>query len=337
VNHWGQFKKIICPFFLFIFLVLMGCKKTTQDGTAPGQVTDTQKAQAAQSTAVSNSNCTAIQPFYWEIGNGSGILVSGSTGDGSVVRTTQFGIASATKWLFGAYVVQRLNGNIDSTTQKYLTMSAGYTSFGNLSCVPASITTVNECYTTGSNSNYTAGNDNKFYYNGGHFQKWAVDNGMGSLNESQIATEFQNKLGADISLTFTNPQLAGGAATSAAEYAKFLTKILNGQLLIKNFLGSNAVCANPTVCTSAVSSPFTTMTFHYSYGHWVEDDPTSGDGAFSSAGLFGFYPWIDADKTIYGIISRYEVPVGGNDIGSGAASQACGSLIRKAYKTGVAQ
>jgi hypothetical protein len=322
-------------FGLLISFTFFSCEKN-EGGTAV-QVTDAQRAQAAQTTATSNANCTAIQPFYWEIGNSSGILVSGSTGNGSVTRTTEFAIGSSTKWLFGAYVLQLLNGVIDSVTQKFLTMSAGYTSFGIFSCVPASITTVNECYNTGSNSQYTAAYDNKFYYNGGHFQKWAVDNGIGPLNESQLATEFKNKLGTDINLTFTTPQLAGGVSTSAAEYAKFLRKILSGQLLIKNFLGVNAVCANPTVCSTAVYSPLTALTFHYSYGHWVEDDPISGDGAFSSAGIFGFYPWIDSEKTTYGIISRYKSPTGGNDIGEGAASQACGALIRKAYKSGIAQ
>ena len=78
-------------------------------------------------------------------------------------------------------------------------------------------------------------------------------------------------------------------------------------------------------------SPFGSS-FHYSLGHWVEDDPTTGDGAFSSAGLFGFYPWIDASKTYYGIIARFQV----RSPGAGAASQACGAQIRKAWKTGVA-
>ena len=332
------FKSIlVCIACMMLIFICQSCKKNSNTDPQTSELTDQQKIQAAKTTAEINSYCTSIQPFYWEIGTTSGVVASGSTGDGSVVRTSQFAIASATKWLFGAYVVQRLNGNIDSTSQKFLTMSAGYNSLGNLSCVPSGITTVNACFNTGSNNTYTAANDGKFYYNGGHFQKWAIDHGMGPLDESQLATEFQAQLGSDIGLTFSNPQLAGGVTTSAAEYAKFLIKVLSGQLLIKNYLGVNAVCANPTVCTTAVSSPFTTLTFHYSYGHWVEDDPVSGDGAFSSAGLFGFYPWIDADKTIYGILSRYEVPAGGNDIGSGAASQACGALIRKAYKTGSAQ
>ena len=61
------------------------------------------------------------------------------------------------------------------------------------------------------------------------------------------------------------------------------------------------------------------------------DDPTVGDGAFSSAGSFGFYPWIDAGKTYYGIVARSV------SAGSGVDSVMCGRLIRKAWETAVAQ
>ena len=36
----------------------------------------------------------------------------------------------------------------------------------------------------------------------------------------------------------------------------------------------------------------------------VEDDPANGDGAFSSPGAFGFYPWISKDKAYYGVLAR---------------------------------
>lgn len=318
----------------FVLLFLISCKNAT-DNVPRTTPDETQKITAAQITATTNSNCTAIQPFYWEIGDQSSVIVSGSTGDGSVLGTTTYPVASATKWMFGAYVVQALNGLIDSTTQKYLKMLSGYTNFGNFSCGPL-VLTVDACYNANSNSTYTPSNDGKFYYNGGHFQKWAVDHGMGSLTKAQLAAEFQSKLGADISLIFTSPQLAGGISTDAANYALFLRKILAGQLLMKDHLGAHSECTLPGTCSTAVSSPIPEQ-FHYSYGHWVEDDPSTGDGAFSSAGLFGFYPWIDSSKTYYGIISRYEIPTGGNDIGSGYASMLCGRLIRKAYLTGTAQ
>ena len=146
-----------------------------------------------------------------------------------------------------------------------------------------------------------------------------------------LAAEMSRVLGADVSLAYSQPQLAGGVFTNAKNYAVVLRKLLGRQLQMADLLGSHAVCTSPTTCTSAVYSPFS-GSFHYSLGHWVEDDPAQGDGAFSSAGLFGFYPWIDASKTYYGIVARFDA----TGAGAGAASQACGARVRKAWMTGMA-
>ena len=58
--------------------------------------------------------------------------------------------------------------------------------------------------------------------------------------------------------------------------------------------------------------------------------PNVGDGAFSSPGLFGFYPWVDASKSYYGILARV-MPAGALD------SVGCGRIIRKAWETGITQ
>jgi len=55
-----------------------------------------------------------------------------------------------------------------------------------------------------------------------------------------------------------------------------------------------------------------------------------GDGAFSSPGAFGFYPWIDRTKTSYGVVAR-------NEMGGALTSVFCGRLIRKAWVTGTPQ
>jgi hypothetical protein len=80
------------------------------------------------------------------------------------------------------------------------------------------------------------------------------------------------------------------------------------------------------------------LAWHYSYGHWVEDEPGTGDGAFSSPGKFGFYPWIDASKTYYGIVAREDLTPGGTiQTAPYYQSALCGRAIRKALLTGVAQ
>jgi hypothetical protein len=98
------------------------------------------------------------------------------------------------------------------------------------------------------------------------------------------------------------------------------------------------VCTNPATCPEASYAPIPAdESWHYSLGHWVEDDPLVGDGAFSSPGAFGFYPWIDASKTNYGVLARHvNVSVTGDDPVA-VASVMCGRNIRRAWATGTAQ
>ena len=105
---------------------------------------------------------------------------------------------------------------------------------------------------------------------------------------------------------------------------------------MRDALGTNAVCTSTKAPCSAAYTPLPEVAWRYSIAHWVEDDTsTGGDGAFSSPGAFGFYPWIAADKQTYGVISRQEPS--GNAVQNGYASARCGRLIREAWKTGTAQ
>ncbi|RYZ68997.1 MAG: hypothetical protein EOP05_15500 [Proteobacteria bacterium] len=292
---------------------------------------------AARSTAQTNSSCTSLGNFYWEIGNVNSILVSGQVGSGAISRTTVHEVASASKWMFGAYVFQIKNGAPTSLDKKFLRMLAGYTSLTNTSCSDSSNggDSVGACQSFGTNGGYDSGSDGVFAYDGGHYQKWAVENGMSQLTKSSLATQYRTVLGTELPITFARPQLAGGVSTSAAGYAQFLRKLISKQLSLGNNLGKEPVCTVPGAagCTAA-ESPITAG-LHYSYGHWIEDDST-GDGAFSSPGAFGFYPWIDATKKFYGVISRKDNSAD-DGIGSGEASMVCGRKIRAAFKSGVAQ
>jgi CubicO group peptidase (beta-lactamase class C family) len=179
---------------------------------------------------------------------------------------------------------------------------------------------------------YTPADDGRFAYGGGHMQQHAVLMNLGALDNAGLAAEIQNVLGNDIGMSYSQPQLAGGVVSTAADYAVFLRKLLNGSLQIAAMLGSHPVCTNPLTCTTAINTPVPSdESWHYSLGHWVEDDPLVGDGSFSSAGAFGFYPWVDANKTTYGIIAREAAT------GAGADSVYCGRLIRKAWMSAVAQ
>jgi hypothetical protein len=62
-----------------------------------------------------------------------------------------------------------------------------------------------------------------------------------------------------------------------------------------------------------------------------------GDGAFSSPGAFGFYPWVTADRQTYGLLAREERSgfiTGDPGDRPGVMSVACGRLIRAAWNDG---
>ena len=329
-------------YFVQLFLLalfLSGARAYAADMPSPGYLA---RIHAANQTAQHNAQCQAIQPFYWEIGNQVQKLVGGSEGDNTYTATTEMAIASSSKWIFGAYVVQLRSGQLSVDDIAALNMTSGYTNFGSTSCIKflpsrRDSETVAECFAQanrkgGHNNDYNADALGKFYYNGGHFQKLAVDLGLGTDNNDALAGAIQTQLGSDIKLEYGSPQLAGGVRTSAANYAIFLRKILGRQLYIGDLLGRYAVCTNPDTCASAIHTPVPeNLSWDYSLGHWVETDPQAGDGSFSSAGAFGFYPWIDKTKTWYGIVARQ------GKAGSGADSALCGGLIRKAWVTGMVQ
>lgn len=296
------------------------------------------RAAAAAATAASAGNaCAPIRPFYWEIGDKTQRLAAGSVaaanGLGTVDEATVMNIASATKWLYGAYVVERRGGALTDEDLRHLTFRSGYTSFPISGCTPSD--TVASCVARDNNGVLTPQHVDRFFYNGGHMQKHgslpAPGMGLGALGNAALAAELRRVLGSEIGLSFTQPQLAGGARLAARDYALFLRKLLGGQLKLGALLGAAAVCTNPLTCATALHTPVpAAQSFHYSIGHWVEDDPAA-DGALSSAGAFGFYPWLDAARRHYGIVARVDMAGGGSD------SQVCGALIRRAWHTGVAQ
>lgn len=331
-------------------LVLAGCggggdSPVVGAPSPPPATTPTleQRSAAAAQTAQSDGNpCAPIRPFYWEIGDRNARAASGSIAVAgnppAYTADSTMPIASASKWIYGAYVAQRRAGSLTDEDIRFLTFRSGYTSFSR--CLPSQ--TVDGCVGYADNGVYHPAADGLFSYGGGHMQKHASLIGLGTMDSGALATEVRAKLGTDIELGYSQPQLAGGIFTSAANYARFLRKLLGGELILGSLLGSHAVCTNPATCPQALNAPVPgNESWSYSLGHWVEADPAVGDGAFSSAGAFGFYPWIDASRSWYGIIARQQAPAPGTDedesLGEGARSVQCGRLIRKAWISGIAQ
>jgi len=244
---------------------------------------------------------------------------------------TVMSVASASKWFYSTYVVQRTGGALSASDVKFLNFQSGY-SQPIFSCLPTLTQTVQECVDLGSNGDYNAADDGVFSYSGAHMQKHAALNGLGGLNAVGLGAEIHSQVGNDISFVYFEPQPAGGMAMAPSDYALLLRKIVRGDLKMHDALGTHPVCTNssPTCPNARLTPSPPSESWHYSIGHWVEDDPVVGDGAFSSPGAFGFYPWIDRTKTSYGVVAR-------NEMGGALTSVFCGRLIRKAWVTGTPQ
>ncbi|MBG6078454.1 hypothetical protein [Rubrivivax gelatinosus] len=332
------------PLALAILVTLSGCGGGGGGGggggSSDGTPTLAQRIAAAQSVAQTSADCQQIRPFYWEIGDASGKLVSGSFAGPllTIDADTVLPIASASKWIYGSYVVQSQAGVLSSQDVKFLNFRSGYTNFSVCGSTPADMT-VSECLERegrdgGTNGEYVPENDGFFVYSGGHMQKHASMNPtLADLDAAGLATEMRRVLGTDIAMSYSGPQLAGGVETSASDYALFLRKILGGTLSYERAaLGTHPVCTDPDTCPQEAKftpSP-TGEQWHYSIGHWVEDDPKVGDGAFSSPGAFGFYPWIDASKSWYGVVARVSL-VSDSDVSVAVDSVRCGREIRAAW------
>lgn len=301
-----------------------------------------QRIAAAQATAQNATACVPAQPYYWEIGNGRRVLAAGQVGRDAPGPYTKMAYASASKWVYASYVAERRKGELTDQDIQFLHFESGYTRFH----VCLSTDTVKSCQSRalngfGQSDPATVG---LFDYNGGHMEQHALLMGLGPLGNEGLAAAIRlglHALGDDWQFSYSQPQLAGGGAGTAADYGRFLRGIVSGDLKMSALLGSHAVCTNPTTCKTAVKTPIPeTESWHYAVGHWVEDDPKVGDGAFSSPGAFGFYPWIDAGKQYYGILARESHAGAGTSDGSerpAIDSVDCGRLIRAAWLSGEAQ
>jgi hypothetical protein len=296
----------------------------------PPPPTDAQRIAAATATAQNHALCNAVRPFYWEIGDGTAKRASDAVGPGAPGALDPMAIASASQWVYATYVAELRAGALTPADIQFLTLRSGYVNMAALSC--SSSATVDTCLQLGTNGVQDPATIGKFFYNGGHLQRHAHDIGLGGFNASGLTAEVQGRIG-NFGFVYASPELPGGITSSADGYAQFLRSILRGELKMSTKLGTSAVCTNPATCADALFTPIpATESWHYSIGHWVEDDPVAGDGAFSSAGAFGFYPWIDGTKTWYGVLARV---LPGQD--EGFASAQCGRVIRKAWVTGVSQ
>jgi hypothetical protein len=111
---------------------------------------------AAGKTALNNALCTAISPFYAEIGNASGALWSISSGT-TWNATTGMNVDSASKWQYAELVTAVRGGlaNLTATDVSALTFSDGYTNMGSVTvgtqCIgPSGLSAITATISNGS-------------------------------------------------------------------------------------------------------------------------------------------------------------------------------------------
>ena len=288
---------------------------------------------AATETIANNTKCSeaTLGSYYWEIGDANRTQVSGTVGVGGPTANTTMLIYSASKWLYASSVVQQRG--VQTGDVGFLNFTSGWSKFGNQPICLGSSTTVDNCRpgtTDNTNDPSTVG---RFAYDSGHMQYHAsAVMGLGSANTAALAAQLNSHIG-NFGFDYNVPQPAAGVRASPSMYAQFLRRLLQNGLQMANVLGSHKVCAQSQApgCNAAYTpSSIGTEQWSYSLGHWVEDDPTLGDHAYSSAGGGGVYPWIDATKTYYGVVARERQ----NEPAAGFNSAQCGRLVRQAWITG---
>ena len=353
-----------------------------------------QKRAAAISTATNNTSCSILKPYYWEIGGKYNVFVSGEVNDypnnaddpnDRTVRDdptlvfhadTRTAIASATKWLYGAYVAERIgNEAYTSTDMAALNMTSGFSTFNNCSVPNKRTGIVKDCAPPIPLGQTTAApipeDVGYFAYGGNHFQQHGATRtysqmivdpnipeptSLVSRNNAGLTATFTRvlnfappnpELGLPGALGFGNPGLAGGAVTTAAGYRGFLQRMMRNELLISayEYLGWNQSCAwNGPGCDATFPVTYTSIPPgnerpSYAWGHWVEDKEANKIvGVYEGDGIYASPGSLGFYPWMHPDKQLYGL-ISRNSSASGSTVKSiiCGRKIRAAWLTGVAQ
>jgi CubicO group peptidase (beta-lactamase class C family) len=119
-----------------------------------------------------------------------------------------------------------------------------------------------------------------------------------------------------------NPNLQGGAMTTADDYGRFLTMLAAGGIYQGHrILSAQSVAVMETAQTRGISKGFVPpgvagAKLEYALGNWCESVEADGECSMvSSPGALGTYPWIDRKSGLYGIfLMRRRLPLVEKDI-----------------------
>ena len=287
-------------------------------GCFDASVIDARLTQAVQPAAAPATGCVETC--------GLTLRVTSLKADGtdSVAYNKAFGtfngaetlvVASASKWLAGAVIMTLVDDGLLSLADTVSTFFPAYvgTQVGSITvaqlmshtsgmdwtgnaCLSNSSTTLTSCAATILAVPLKAAPGTQFAYGGNSMQV------AGRIAEivtgQQWATLAKARVFTPLGLAHTswyggNPQVAGGALSSVADYDKFLGVMQrNGTAYGVTVLSPGAVAALETDRIAGLRIAYTPNpeTDGYGIGVWVNDEP--GGATIASPGLYGAFPMI---------------------------------------------
>lgn len=213
-----------------------------------------------------------------------------------------------------------------------------------------------------------------FSYDAAHFISLAAADPKLAADDNQaLGIDISTGVGMPSnSFAYWEPSVAGGVDTTPGNYATFLQGLLKGAqgspggLRLGSHLDYGLACStNPSPGNPVPSAQYPTQWFAahtpfdntqvcqgnsrteaggsenspfpylevaaYGIAHWREYN-----GVDSSPGAFGFYPWVDSDAGLYGLVAADTQPGQVRPDAPAVDSMYCGRNIRNAWETGVA-
>jgi CubicO group peptidase (beta-lactamase class C family) len=275
------------------------------------------------------------------------LVFSKSYGDFAPSR--RVAVASASKLVSGIVILRLVEQgylSLDSTTAQILGWSGpqGQVTLRQLlsftsglepdpPCTSQLLVTLAQCVADIALLPPVAAPGTRFDYGSGHLHVAArmAEVITGASWEAILQQQLRGPLGLPAQFTYytaprqplgtSNPLIAGGLRASMDEYALLLGLVyargsFGGQQLIATAL-MDQQGREPYPNVVIGNSPVQQLGLPYRYGltAWLEcATPATGCNVLSSAGTFGFTPWVDRDSNYYAILGM-ELP----EAGSGAA------------------
>jgi CubicO group peptidase (beta-lactamase class C family) len=270
---------------------------------------------------------------------------------GAVVYEETFGtytpdtivrLASGSKWLSGAAIMTLVDDDtldLDAPISGYLPVFTGPKAAITLrqllsftsglqedpACAGRATTTLQQCAAEIAALPLAAQPGAQYRYGNGHLVVAAAI--AEAVSGTPFTTLFWERLSLPLGATSTfmtggtNPNPAGNGRSTMHDYARFVRMLWNGGEIDGTRILSEAAVAEmqsdqtngaPVVVASVIRKA---LGSRYGLGSWYDVlDPATGAYEVSSPGAFGFHPWIDRQRDLYGV---YVVEAAADDVSAG--------------------